>query len=119
MILDPTATTIGLRGIDAHVSDCLRPESKSLLSAGFSGSRRIDLGVPDSAVSILVDVTVSGAARGTTLKLSAGRGTVTLQVPKRRTVTRQLEVPVAMQTKLTVQLTKRARVKIDQVGYAM
>jgi hypothetical protein len=119
MLLDTTATTVGLHSIEAHVSDCLRPASKSVLSAAFSGSRRIDLGLPDSAQSVLVDVTVSGAPRGATLKLSAGRGTVTLQVPKRRAVTRQLEVPVAAGTKLTVQLTKRARVTIDQVGYAM
>lgn len=118
MILDPATTNVGLRSIEAHVSDCLRPAAKPVLSAAFSGSRRVDLGLPDSAVSVLVDVTVSGATRGTTLKLSAGRGTVTVQVPKRRTVTRQLEVPVAAQTRLTVQLTKRARVKIDQVGYA-
>jgi hypothetical protein len=119
MILDPTSTTVGLRAIEAHVSDCLRPAPKSLLSAAFSGSRRIDLGLPDPAQSVLVSVTVSGAARGSTLKLSAGRGTLTLQVPKRRTVTRQLEVPVAAGTRLTVQLTRRARVRIDQVGYTL
>lgn len=118
MIMDPTARNVGLVGIDARVSDCLRPGSKSLLSAAFSGNRRIDMRLPDSAVSVLIDVTISGATRGTTLRLSAGRGTVEVRVPKRRTVTRQLEVPVAMQTRLTVQLSKRARVKIDQVGYA-
>ena len=118
MILDPAATNIGLRSIEARVSDCLRPSAKPVLSAAFRGTRRVDLGLPDAAVSILVDVTVSGATRGATLKLSAGRGTVQLVVPKRRTVTRQLEVPVAPHTKLAVQLTKRARVKIDRVGYA-
>ena len=118
MILDPAATDIGLRSIEAHVSDCLRPAPRALLSAAFSGTRKVDLGLPDSAVSVLVDVTASGATRGATLKLSAGRGTVIVQVPKRRTLRRQLEVPVAPQTKLTVQLTKRARLKIGQVGYA-
>jgi hypothetical protein len=118
MILDPAPTDIGLRSIESHVSDCLRPAARPVLSAAFSGTRRVDLGLPDSAVSILVDVTVSGASRGATLKLSAGRGTVQLQVPKRRTVTRQLEVPIAPHTRLTVQLTKRARVKLTQVGYA-
>ena len=118
MLLDPAATNIGLRAIEARVSDCLRPAPASVLSAAFSGSRRIDLGLPDSAQSVLLDVTVSGATRGTTLKLSAGRGTVSLPVPRRRTVTRWLEVPVAAQTRLTVQLSKRARVKINQVGYA-
>jgi len=119
MLLDRTATTVGLHGIDASVSDCLRPAPGAVLSAAFSGSRRTDLGLPDSAQSVLVDVTVSGAPRGSTLKLSAGRGTVTLQVPKRRTITRQLEVPVAAHTKLTVQVTKPARVKIDQVGFTL
>ncbi|ABL83144.1 MULTISPECIES: hypothetical protein [unclassified Nocardioides] len=118
MLLDPAATNIGLRAIEARVSDCLKPAPASVLSAAFSGSRRIDLGLPDSAQSVLLDVTVSGATRGTTLKLSAGRGTVSLQVPRRRTVTRWLEVPVAAHTRLTVQLAKRARVKINQVGYA-
>ncbi|CAI9415589.1 hypothetical protein [Nocardioides sp. T2.26MG-1] len=118
MILDPAATTIGLRAIEARVSDCLRPAPRALLSAAFAGTRRIDLRIPDSAQSVLVDVTVSGAQRGTTLKLSAGRGTVTLQVPRRRTVTRQLEVPVAARTRLTAQLAKRARVRIGQMGYA-
>ncbi|GAA1155172.1 hypothetical protein [Nocardioides aquiterrae] len=119
MILDPAPTGIGLRAIETRVSDCLRPAAKPVLAAAFSGTRRVDLGLPDATVSILVDVTVSGAPRGATLKLSAGRGTVTVQVPRRRTVARQLEVPVAPQTPLTVQLTKRARVKIDQVGYAV
>jgi hypothetical protein len=118
MILDPAATTIGLRAIEARVSDCLRPAARSLLSAAFSGTRRVDLGIPDPAQSVLVDVTVSGARFGATLKLSAGRGTVTLQVPRRRTVTRQLEVPIAAHTPLSVQLTKRARVRITQMGYA-
>ena len=119
MILDPTATTVGLRAIEARVSDCLRPAPKPVLSAAFSGTRKVDLRLPDPAVSVLVDLTVSGALRGATLKLSAGRGTVTVQVPRRRTVTRQLEIPVAPHTKLTVQLTKRARVRIEQVGYAV
>jgi hypothetical protein len=118
MILDPTATTVGLRAIEARVSDCLRPAPKPVLSAAFSGTRKVDLRLPDPAVSVLVDLTVSGAPRGATLKLSAGRGTVTVQVPRRRTVTRQLEIPVAPHTRLTVQLTKRARVRIDRVGYA-
>ncbi|MDI6910112.1 hypothetical protein [Nocardioides sp.] len=118
MLMDATPTTVGLHSIEAHVSDCLRPAPRPVLSAAFAGTRRLDLGLPDSASSVLVDVTVSGAQRGTTLKLSAGRGTVTVQVPRRRTVTRQLEVPVAAQTRLTVQLSKRARVRIGQVGYA-
>ena len=100
------------------MSDCLRPAPGAVLSTRLKGTRTVDLGLPDSATSVLLDVRVSGAARGATLKLSAGRGTVTLQAPKRRTVTRWLEVPVAANTKLTVQLTKRAQVKIDQVGYA-
>lgn len=119
MILDPAATNIGLRAIEARVSDCLKPAPASVLSAAFSGSRRIDLGLPDSARSVLIEVTVSGATRGTTLKLSAGRGTVTLQAPRRRAVTRWLEVPVAAHTRLTVQLSKRARVKLRQVGYTL
>ncbi|WP_243056740.1 hypothetical protein [Nocardioides sp. SR21] len=118
MLMDRTSTTVGLHTIEAHVSDCLRPAPKAVLSAAFVGAKRIDLGLPDPAGSVLLDVKVSGAQRGTTLKLSAGRGTVTLQVPKRRTVTRQLEVPIAAQTKLVVQLTKRAKVTLDQVGYA-
>lgn len=118
MILDPAATDVGLRSIAAHVSDCLRPAARSVLSAAFSGRRRIDLHLPDSAQSVLVDVTLSGAPRGATVKLSAGRGTVTLQVPRRGTVRQLLEVPVAAQTRLSVELTKRARVKIEQVGYA-
>lgn len=119
MILDPTATTVGLRAIEARVSDCLRPAPRSVLSAAFSGTRKVDLRLPDPAVSVLVDLTVSGAPRGATLKLFAGRGTVTVQVPRHRTVTRQLEIPIAPHTKLTVQLTKRARVRIEQVGYAV
>lgn len=118
MLMDATPTTVGLHSIEARVSDCLRPAPKAVLSAGFTGTKRIDLGLPDAAQSVLLDVKLSGAPRGATLKLSAGRGTVTLQVPKRRTVTRWLEVPVAANTKLTVQLTKRAQVKIGQVGYA-
>ena len=117
-LMDQTPTTVGLHGIGARVSDCLRPASKALLSATYAGTKRLDLGLPDAASSILVDVTVSGAARGSTLKLSAGRGTVIVQVPKRRAVTRQLEVPVAARTRLAVQLTKRARVTIAQVGWA-
>ena len=118
MLLDPAATNIGLRAIEARVSDCLKPAPAPVLSAAFGGSRRIDLGLPDSAQSVLLDVTVAGGTRGTTLKLSAGRGTVTVQVPRRRTVTRWLEVPVAAHTRLTVELSKRARVRISQVGYA-
>jgi hypothetical protein len=118
MILDPAATTIGLRAIGARVSDCLRPAARSVLSATFGGTRRVDLGLPDSASSVLVEVRVSGASRAGTLRFSAGRGTVPLQVPKRRTVTRMLEVPVAAQTKLTMQLSTRARLRIIQVGYA-
>jgi len=118
MILDPTATTIGLRAIGARVSDCLRPAARSVLSATFGGTRRVGLGLPDSASSVLVEVRVSGASRTGTLRLSAGRGTVPLQVPKRRTVTRLLEVPVAAQTRLTIQQSPRARVRIIQVGYA-
>jgi len=67
---------------------------------------------------VLVEVRVSGAARAGTLRLSAGRGTVPFQVPRRRTVTRLLEVPVAAQTRLTLQQSPRARVRITQVGYA-
>lgn len=118
MLMDQTATTVGLHSIESRVSDCLRPDPKAVLSAAYVGAKRIDLGLPDPATSVLLDVKVSGALRGTTLKLSAGRGTVTVQVPKRRTVTRQLEVPVAAQTKLLVQLTRRAKVTLDQVGYA-
>lgn len=117
MILDAAATDIGLRAIEARVSDCLRPAPASVLSASFRGSRRIDLGLPDSAQSVLVDVKVSGASSGGMLRLSAGRGTVELRVPARRTVTRQLEVPVAQDTRLTVQLSPRARLRIRQMGY--
>lgn len=118
MILDPAGTTIGLRAIGARVSDCLRPAARSVLSATFAGTRRVSLGLPDTASSVLVEVRVSGASRAGTLRLSAGRGTVPLQVPKRRTVTRLLEVPVAAQTKLTIQQSPRARVRVTQVGYA-
>lgn len=118
MLMDATAATVGLHSIEAHVSDCLRPAPKGVLTSAFAGSRRVDLGLPDPARSVLLDVTVSGASRRTTLELSAGRGTVTIQVPRRRTVTRQLEVPVAARTKLLVQLTRRAKVEIAQVGYA-
>jgi hypothetical protein len=118
MLMDATPTTVGLHSIESHVSDCLRPAPKAVLSAAFRGTKRVDLGLPDAAVSVLLEVRVSGATRGATLKLSAGRGTVPLQVPKRRAVTRWLEVPVASQTKLTVQLSKRAQVKLTQVGYA-
>lgn len=117
MILDAAATDVGLRAIEARVSDCLRPAPASLLTATFRGSRRIDLGLPDSARSVLVDVKVSGAAHGGTLRLAAGRGTVEIQVPARRTVLRQLEVPVAPNTRLTAQLSTRARLRITQVGY--
>ncbi len=118
MILDPAATDIGLRAIEARVSDCLRPAARSVLSAAFGGTRKVSLGLPDSASSVLLEVRVSGAARSGTLRLSAGRGTVPFTVPRRRTVTRLLEVPVAAQTKLTVQLSPRARLRITQVGYA-
>ncbi|WP_296602390.1 hypothetical protein [Nocardioides sp.] len=118
MILDPAATTIGLRAIGARVSDCLRPAARSVLSATFAGSRRVALGLPDTASSVLVEVRISAAARAGTLRLSAGRGTVPFPVPRRRTVTRLLEVPVAAQTKLTIQQSPRARVRITQVGYA-
>ncbi|GAA4375930.1 hypothetical protein [Nocardioides caricicola] len=118
MLMDATATTVGLHAIEARVSDCLRPAPRGVLSATYAGTRRVDLGLPDPATSVLLEVEVSAAPKGATLKLSAGRGTVTLQVPKRRTVTRWLEVPVATQTRLVVQLTKRARVTLDQVGYA-
>lgn len=118
MILDPAGTTIGLRAIGARVSDCLRPAARSVLSATFAGARRVALGLPDTASSVLVEVRVSGAARAGTLRLSAGRGTVPFPVPRRRTVTRLLEVPVAAQTKLTIQQSPRARVRITQVGYA-
>ena len=118
MLMDRTATTVGLHGIEGKVSDCLRPAPGAVLSTRLKGTRTVDLGLPDSATSVLLDVTVSGATRGGTLRLSAGRGTVQVQVPGRRTLTRQLEVPVAAHTRLTVQLTTRARVRIDQVGYA-
>ncbi len=119
MILDASVTDIGLRAIEARVSDCLRPEHASLLTATFKGSRRIDLGLPDSTQSVLVDVKVSGAAHGGTLRLAAGRGTVEIRVPRQRTVTRQLEVPVAPDTRLRVQLSTGARLRIDQVGYTL
>jgi len=99
------------------VSDCLRPAPAALLNATFRGSRRIDLGLPDSAQSVLVEVKVSRAAHSGMLRLSAGRGTVELRVPARRTVIRQLEVPVAQDTRLTARLSTRARLRIGQMGY--
>lgn len=119
MILDAAPTDIGLRSIDAHVSDCLRPAPAALLSAAFTGRRTVALGLPDPAGSVLVSVRLSGADRAGMLRLSAGRGTVEIRVPRRRTVTRLLEVPVAAQTKLTVRLSKRARLVLDQVGYTL
>lgn len=119
MLLDPADTNVGLRSIEGRTSDCLRPAPDGLLTAAFVGPRRVDLGVPDAAQAILVEVTVSGALRGATLRLSAGRGTVIVQVPKRRTITRWLEVPVAAHTRLTVDLSKRARIRIEQVGYTL
>lgn len=119
MLLEASTTDVGLRAIEARVSDCLRPERRSVLSATFTGSRQVDLGLPGNARSVLVDVRVAGAKRGTTLRLAAGRGTVVVQVPKRRTVTRQLEVPVAQDTRLTVRLTGRAQVRLDQLGYTL
>ena len=119
MLLDRTATTVGLHGIEARVSDCLRPAPGSVLSARFTGRRTVDLGLPDSARSVLLDVTVSSAARGGTLRLSAGRGTVEVRVRGRGSLTRQLEVPVAAHTRLAVQLSTRARVRLDQVGFTL
>jgi len=118
MILDPAATDIGLRAIDARVSDCLRPDPRGVLSATFSSTRKVRLGLPDPASSVLVEVRISGASRSGTLRLAAGRGTVAVPVPKRRTVTRLLEVPVAAHTRLTVQLSTRTRLRITRVGYA-
>lgn len=119
MLLDATATDVGLRAIEARVSDCLRPAPASLLAASFKGSRRINLRLPDPAQSVLVDVTVSGAAHAGTLRLAAGRGTVEIRVPRRRTLTRQLEVPVAAGTRLTARLSTRARLRIIQMGYTL
>lgn len=119
MLLETTATDVGLRAIEARVSDCLRPDPRPVLAATFAGRRQVDLGLPSNARSVLVDVRVTGAKRATTLRLSAGRGTVVVQVPKGRAVLRQLEVPVAQDTRLTVRIAGRAQVRIGQVGYTL
>lgn len=119
MLMDTTATTVGLHTIDARVSDCLQPAPRAVLSATFSGARQVGLGLDDTVRSVLLDVKVSGLKRGGTLRLSAGRGTVEIQVPRRRAVTRQLEVPVAQDTPLTVRLSGRGKVTLGQVGYTL
>lgn len=119
MLMDRTATTVGLHVIDARVSDCLRPAPRAVLRAAFDGRRTIDTGVLDAAGSVLYDVSVSPGTRAATLRLSAGRGIVTMQAPPRWTTHRLLEVPVSSGGRMLVQLSTRARVTLDQVGYTL
>ena len=72
-----------------------------------------------AAKGVLVEVTVSGGARATVLKISAGRKSTKVTVPagRRKTVTLRLGVSAAR--KLVARLSTRATVLVTRVGWTM
>ena len=117
-LLDQRATDVGIVGIAARVSDCLRPEPARLSTEPVRGGVRADLALPDAASAVVVEVTTSRVSRPTVLRLDAGRGTVRVDVP-RGSWTRLLEVPVAAGADLVARLGARGRVRLEQVGYTL
>jgi hypothetical protein len=117
MVLDHRRTSVSLTSIDVRTSKCTYPASGKVLKATFQGKRTAKLGVSAMAEQVLVEVTVSGAAGDTVLKVTAGKNTKRVAVPAGRKKTVTLLLSVSAARKLTVVLGRQATVLVTRVGW--
>lgn len=113
-----TATAVRLEGIDVRPSGCLTLAEKKLLGATFGGQRKLDAGVPGAAGRVLLKVTLGKASKANTLTISGGTGRpAKVTAGKGRSITRYVVVPLSNAGRLTLELSQRAKVTVQRVGW--